>query len=395
MGNHKHAVPEKQHIKSDKKVEYIELIYDLIFVFLLQQDNELLALNADGFFGINEFMTYAYSTLIVLQVWVFSVMYINRYGENTIADHCFLFANMYLLYYMGVETRLDWWTDYQAYNTAWGLILVNLTIQYLLRAKRVRGRHPKALRLTHTRALLYAIDAALVFATIPIYRATQISFVWLALLVGFAGPFLTTKIEHAVPISSAHLSERVMLFVVFTFGEMIVSISSYFRDTFTFQTVYFSLAGFLLIIGLFMSYGYLYNHVMDRHRSANGKIYLLWHVIIVMALSNVSVSLEHMRTLEIDEFQNAVFISASLVAYYFALFLVARRTAKIHGNAGPFLIPAVVDSAVFMALAILLHNNPWVVIGVCAIYALVMHFMIVYRWRTIQRKNAALLEQHI
>ena len=77
--NEKEHQPEKpKHLRHSKQVEYIELIYDLIFVFLLQQDNALLTLNAEGFFGPNEFWTYTYSTLIVLQVWVFSVMYINR-----------------------------------------------------------------------------------------------------------------------------------------------------------------------------------------------------------------------------------------------------------------------------------------------------------------------------
>lgn len=387
--------PKPRHLQHSKKVEYIELIYDLIFVFLLQQDNALLALNDNGFFGPNEFMTYLYSTLIVLQVWVFSVIYINRYGENTLLDHIFLFANMYLLYYMGVETRLDWWADYQAYNTAWALILINLAVQYLLRARKVQMRHPKAKRLTYTRALLYFLDAGLVFLTIPVFGATGVSLVWLALVIGYAGPFFTNRIEHAVPISFDHLSERVMLFIVFTFGEMIVSISSYFRDVFSWQVIYFSLAGFLMVIGLFMSYGFLYNHVMDRHRSTNGKMYLLIHVIIVFALSNVSVSLEHMRSLKIDSFQNAIFISASLIAYYFGLFLVARRTERIQDSAAPFVVPALVGSVAFMVIVFFVSHDPWVVIGVCAAYALGMYAMVVHRWRTVQRNHTSLLESDI
>lgn len=374
------------HLKSDKKVEYVELIYDLIFVFLLHQNNSLLKLSANGFFGENEFMTYLYSTLIVLEVWIFTVMYINRYGENSFLDHVFLFANMYLLYYMGVQTRLDWGANYQIYNTAWGLILVNLAIQYLLKARRVRARHPKALRLTLTRALLYLIDAGMVFLTIPIFHATQVSLVWLALLIGFVGPLLTYRIEHAVPISSEHLSERVMLFVVFTFGEMIVSISSYFQQTFTAQVGYFSLAGFLVVVGLFMGYGYLYNEIMNRKNNTNGKIYLLLHVPIVLALSNVSVSLEHMREPVIDAVQNSIFISWSLVAYYFTLFFIARRTEHFRDSAAPFLIPALMVSGAFVAVTAIASTNSWIVIGACAAYTLGMFAVIVLRWRVVKRK---------
>ncbi|MBD5560228.1 MAG: hypothetical protein HDQ87_07730 [Clostridia bacterium] len=376
----------------DKKVEYIELIYDLIFVFLLQQDNALLSLNEEGFFGPNEFETYLYSTLIVLEVWGSSILYINRYGETSFLDNCFLFTNMYLLYYMGIDTRLDWWSGYATYNTAWGLILINLAIQYLIRTHRMKGRHPDAIRLTRTRALVYLVEAGMVFLTIPIFHATGVSLVWLALLLGVAAPFITARIEHAVPISNEHLSERVMLFIVFTFGEMIVSISTYFEDVLSWQVLYFSLTSFAMVAGLFMSYGFLYNHVMDRHMKANGMIYLLLHIIIVIALSNVSVSLEHMRSLEIDEFQNAVFIGASLLAYYITLFLIARRTEWIQDKMTPFVVPAGILSAAFFCIICFATSNPWVVIGLCTAYVLCMHAAIVLRWQAVERKNAVPVE---
>lgn len=378
---------QPRHIGESKKVEYIELIYDLIFVFLLQQDNALLKLNADGFFGPNEFTTYLYSTLIVLQVWVFSIIYINRYGENSVLDHVFLFANMYLLYFMGVETRLDWWSEYQVYNTAWALILLNLAIQYMIKARSFKWRNPKALELTRVRALLFFVDAGLVFLTIPIFHTTGVSLVWLVLIIGFAGPFMTYKLDEALPITFEHLSERVMMFIVFTFGEMVVSISSYFKETFTPQMAYFSLTSFLMTIGLFMSYGYLYNRVMDRCKQTYGKLYLLLHVIIVLALSNVSVSLEHMRSLEIDSFQNAVFISASLIAYYFGLWLVARTTEPVRDSALPFLMPALIISAIFFAVILFVGTDPWLVIGVAAAYVFSLFITIVLRWRAILRKH--------
>lgn len=379
------TAPHEHH---GKKVEYIELIYDLIFVFLLQQNNSLLIPEADGFFGPNAFVTYILSTLIVLQVWVFSVLYINRYGENSILDHVFLFANMYLLYYMGVETRLDWWYDYQAYNTAWALIMINLAVQYLIKAKKVGARHPKAKKLTHTRAALYFVDAFMILLTIPIFRTTRVSLVWLALLIGFAGPFVTTKIEEAVPISFEHLSERVMLFVVFTFGEMIISITEYF--TILAEHVgYYSLMAFLMVIGLFMSYGYLYNNVMDRNRHTNGRLYLGLHVIIVVALSNVSVCLEYERDAGINQTAMAIFLAASLIVYYITLFLVARVTGirHVHGAIAPFAIPTLISSAALVALIYFFSHTAWIVIGVVAAYALAQDLMIVLRWRAVRRRQ--------
>jgi low temperature requirement protein LtrA len=56
-----------------------------------------------------------------------------------------------------------------------------------------------------------------------------------------------------------------MLYVIFTFGEMIIAIASYFSgdgswDT---STLYFSLMAFLIVVGLFLIYGYVYDNLID------------------------------------------------------------------------------------------------------------------------------------
>ena len=111
----------------EKKVEYIELVYDLIFVYLVGRNNALLHTIENGFFTASTYATYIVATLVILQVWYFSTLFINRYGTNGVADHAFLFINMYLLYYLADGTRLEG-GYYVRYNVAWGLILLNLAV---------------------------------------------------------------------------------------------------------------------------------------------------------------------------------------------------------------------------------------------------------------------------
>ena len=93
--------------KEEKKVEYIELIYDLIFVYLIGRNNSLLHAIQDGFIQPGAFLTYILSTLVILHVWYFSMLFINRYGANDLAEHLCIFINMYLLYYMGDGTQVQ------------------------------------------------------------------------------------------------------------------------------------------------------------------------------------------------------------------------------------------------------------------------------------------------
>ena len=61
----------------EKKVEYLELIYDLIFVYIIGRNNSLLHHTADGRIQPEMFVTYFVCTLAVIQIWNFSSYYIN------------------------------------------------------------------------------------------------------------------------------------------------------------------------------------------------------------------------------------------------------------------------------------------------------------------------------
>ena len=119
----------------EKKVEYIELIYDLIFVYLVGRNNALLHTIENGFFTAPTYAPYIVATLVILQVWYFSSLFINRYGTNGRLEHIGIFINMYLLYYMAQGTRVDWQGYYTRYNVAWGLIVLNLAGMYLYRRR--------------------------------------------------------------------------------------------------------------------------------------------------------------------------------------------------------------------------------------------------------------------
>ena len=116
----------------EKKVEYIELIYDLIFVYIIGRNNALLHIFENGFVAWPAFFAYVLTTLAVIQIWNYSTYYINIYGRHSVREHVFLFVNMFLLYFIGEGTRVDWQGFHTQYHVAWALILINIGVQYLI-----------------------------------------------------------------------------------------------------------------------------------------------------------------------------------------------------------------------------------------------------------------------
>lgn len=71
----------------EKKVEYLELIYDLIFVYIIGRNNMLLHHTEGGFVPAGLFIAYILCSLAVIQIWNYSTFYENLYGRNSIRDH--------------------------------------------------------------------------------------------------------------------------------------------------------------------------------------------------------------------------------------------------------------------------------------------------------------------
>jgi low temperature requirement protein LtrA len=123
----------------EKKVEYLELIYDLIFVYIIGRNNSLIQDVENGFISGSAFLAYALCSLAVIQILNYTTFYINLYGRNSKREHIFLFVNMYLLYFIGEGIRRHWNGYHGRFHLAWALILINIGIQYLIEMRHHRG----------------------------------------------------------------------------------------------------------------------------------------------------------------------------------------------------------------------------------------------------------------
>ncbi len=314
--------------QKEKKVEYIELIYDLIFVYLIGRSASLLDRVEAGFITLETFQNYAISSLIILQIWYFTTLFMNWFGRNSARDKVMILGNMILLYFMGANTIHGWDINYPVYMGAWALILLNLAVQYILELRRAgEAEWKKHIRWN---AAVLIIQAAYIALSIPIRMIWGITLGPWAFLIGLAAmPFISR-----MPTNFAHLTERVMLYVVFTFGDMLLIIAGYFTTGFTFQTVFFAVSSVLIVAGLFFSYGYVYDHLLDRRGNKSGGAYMVLHVFIIMALSCVTTAMEFIQDENVDSRPKILMLAVSLLVFFLGLAMTEHwsvRRYRAHG----------------------------------------------------------------
>lgn len=374
----------QEPVKAEKKVEYLELIYDLIFVFVIGRNNLLLHHIDGGFINGGAFLAYLISTLAVIQIWNFTTYYINVFGRNGVREHVSLFINMFLMYFIaeGIGSELS--VYYIQYYVAWALILLNIGIQYLLE---LRNHRSKAVIAQIKRmALPVLLEAAVVVASIFTFLFIGLDLSWLAILLGIVVSVVAGFKSSEIKVDFPHLTERAMLYVVFTFGEMIISLSGYFDGEFTFNSLYFSAMGFLIVVSLFLSYETLYDRIVDREQKNNGLLYILIHVLLVFSLNNITVALEFMREEEIQIMPKMLFLIGSFLLYYFCIFLLGRYAKKRCTIKRKTIITVVLMSAVFAGAMLLLREYMMINILITVLYGFGI-FIILYIVSKVLKKN--------
>ena len=342
----------------EKKVEYLELVYDLVFVYMVGRNNSILDHFENGFVAPNAFIAYILCTLAIIQIWNFTTVYINMFGRNGKRDHAFLLVNMYLMYFIGESTRYDW-SAYQAqYHIAWALILANIGMQFVLELRNheadVWNRdYLKRMALT----LFIEAGIALAAAFVPAAASAPLSFA--AVITGMVFSATSRFRSPVKEIDFMHLTERAMLYVVFTFGEMIIAISAYFvgDGSFDWSVIYFSLMCFLIVAGLFLSYEILYDHIINRESNDSGMLYMLIHIFIVFSLGCITVSLEFMREEEVALLPKILFITLAIIGYYTFLFCIGRYAKKKCRVSMAFVLRMLAHAAVFAVLMVVFRES--------------------------------------
>lgn len=364
--------------KEEKKVEYLELIYDLIFVYVIGRNNTLLHNVSNGFVEMNMFAAYLLCSLTVIQIWSFSTYYINMHGRNGLREHVFILINMFLLYFLGEGTRADWQQHQLQYVLAWALILINIGTQYILELRN-RKNDPMIFRQTRRMLIVLFGEAAIVLCILPVYHATGVNLAPAAILYGIVGTMVHGKNAKVRLVDFTHLSERIMLYVVFTFGEMIIALSGYFEGELTVNSVYFALMSFLIVVGLFLSYGTVYDHLIDREMSTPGLIYMLLHIILIFALSLITASLEFMRNDEINLLPKMILLILSVLMFYLPLFFMLRYGKSRCRPTARFILLMTGIAVSFVLLMLLFREYMHINIALTVLYVFGV-FFILYRF---------------
>ncbi len=119
----------------EKRVELIELFYDLIYVYAISRLTAMMELPGDGSFPVINFLRYLVLFFVILQAWLYLTNYVNRYGTWKWYEYGLTIVNMIAAIYLANTISSAWEDNYLPFNTAMLIMLLTVVLLYFIRTR--------------------------------------------------------------------------------------------------------------------------------------------------------------------------------------------------------------------------------------------------------------------
>ena len=301
----------------EKKVELIELFYDLIYVYAISKMTLLIEEPIDGSVDPTRFFYYIVFSIIIIQSWLQMTNYVNRYGTWRWYEYIMTATNMLAVVYLSVTITGEW-TQYTAFTFNLSMIVMTLSVAILYAVQvHIDKQDPDAARssfwIMGIVTAMYAFSLSITFSD---YYDLALFTDILAVILGGILPFIFRKSYDPAIISFPHLTERLELLTIITFGESIVGMTGFF-DTESASLVPVIIFAFVLL--MFGNYVVQVHYIMNHHQIDDGKVLIYCHYFIILSVNIMTVALLYFESTEADHLLTALMLIFSQILFYMAL----------------------------------------------------------------------------
>ncbi|WP_242363671.1 low temperature requirement protein A [Limosilactobacillus antri] len=330
-----------------KRVSTLELFYDLIFVYAISKITGMIHHPVAGGLPPLAYVEFMFVVVMVMQLWLYQVLYINRFGRSRVIDTAGLLINMYAMAYLANNINTEWSLTFHSFNSAVLLLVAVLLGQYLCGS----GKAP--LRDRDVRAFTITLSLELLAVLVGLLSGYRYGIYW-CVFGGMLGFLMPLAIYHQfIPanVNFPHLLERLGLIIIISFGEALVNVTRYFTGA-LFRPL--PLLIFVLLAAMFGSYVIQTEKLINHHQRSRGFVLMYSHVFMVLAILSMTVGLDYLADHAVSRLFVWVLITASSAGYYLCLLVndVYRRQRSRDGFRDYCLLGAlvIVGSAVSFAL---------------------------------------------
>ncbi|WP_028778001.1 low temperature requirement protein A [Shimazuella kribbensis] len=296
-----------------KKVTWLELFYDLVFVAAIAKATHVLVHEKNGVIPSEYLFKFLLIFVPIWWAWVGQSLFMNRFGEDTAKHRIFMVTQMFFVLVMTASLDVDFDKYYLIFLIGYVGIRFLTSFQYLWVSKREHGaRKDTALFLGY--GFLIGIGISLC----SLFFDTWIKYLvlYIGIFIDILLPLLGRKYLKKVSTHLPHLFERFGLFTIILFGESIVSVIVILKlDNLNWQIVSFAVVSFALVVAMWWQY---YDHLekkVNKNLASSGQSIIYGHLFLSLSLSVIGAIVQLTILYEINYLFLLFMIYAAILLY--------------------------------------------------------------------------------
>ena len=200
----------------DRKVTWVELFFDLIFVAAVSQ----VAAPLHEHYSLAELARFMPLFVLIWWAWTGHTLFSTRFSTDDAVQRVLTLAQVFAVAVMAANAK-----DALDSRSSAGFAAAYAGVRLVLVAQYLRARHIREARTLTTRYLTGHGSAALLWLLSALVPAPARFWIWgIAFVIDLGTPWLAVRHSAKIPPDPSHLPERFGLFTLILLGEAVVAV---------------------------------------------------------------------------------------------------------------------------------------------------------------------------
>lgn len=307
----------------EKKVTWLELFFDLLFVSAVTTSTHVLLHVENGYVHPEYFFKFALIFIPIWWSWTGQTMFTNRFGMDLFNHRIFMILQMFFVLILVSSLSVDFDHYYISFLIGYMGIRVLTAIQYIFVLKLENGHRKMVAKYLGTR---FWIGIFISFLSVFFDSWIRYAVLYAGIIVDVIVPILGRKYLVKAPTNTAHLLERFALFTLILFGESVISTISILQPlSGNGHSIFFSIISFIFIFLIWLHYFNNIERNVNKSVHRAGQTIVYGHLFILMSLSMIAASIKLMYLNEVSYTFMLYFVYGSVLIYFISTSFVFHK----------------------------------------------------------------------
>lgn len=307
----------------EKKVTWLELFFDLIFVAAISKATHLLLHLEHGIIPIEYLLKFVLIFVPIWWAWVGQSLYVNRFGKDCVAQRWFMIIQMLFIILMTASLSVNFDQYYVPFLIGYVGIRFFTSMQYIWISKQENGSCKKAAEYL---GYGFLIGIAVSLCSIFLDPWVRYLILYLGIFIDIFVPIWGRRYLIKAPTNTPHLLERFGLFTIILFGESIVSLIAVLHpEKGSWDAISFVLVSFTIVIIMWWQYFDNVEIKVDKEVETTGQAIIYGHLFIYMSLSMIASTIQLAFSQEIQYLFLVILVFISTFIYFLSTTFVFHK----------------------------------------------------------------------